>query len=50
MFKLNGHTMKKFFGTISLSLFSLIALQAQQPLLSLEEAIEQALQNNSNLE
>ncbi len=41
--------MKKFFGTISLSLFSLIALQAQQTLLSLEEAIEQALQNNYDI-
>lgn len=41
--------MKKFFGTISLSLFSLIALQAQQPLLSLEEAIAQALQNNYDI-
>lgn len=41
--------MKKFFGTISLSLFSMIALQAQQPLLSLEEAIAQALQNNYDI-
>lgn len=41
--------MKKFFGTISLSLFSLIALQAQQTLLSLEEAIAQALQNNYDI-
>lgn len=41
--------MKKFIGTISLSLFSLIALQAQQPMLSLEEAIAQALQNNYDI-
>lgn len=41
--------MKKFFGTILLSLFSLVALQAQQPLLSLEEAIAQALENNFDI-
>lgn len=41
--------MKKFFGTISFSLFSLMALQAQQTLLSLEEAIAQALQNNYDI-